>query len=118
MSTITLHIQPPVGQSSDRECRDGAVTFGRAVGADVVVTDGSMSRNGTFVNGDRIEGRRPIAPGDVIKMGATIVRVSGDAEEPGHALGSSDLASSIFRSVAEIANETLSGQARPALRRA
>ncbi len=133
MSTITLHIQPPVGPPSDRECRDGAVTFGRGAGADVVVTDGSMSRNharivsegdawmvedlgarnGTYVNGDRVEGRRRVDPGDVIKMGATIVRVSGEEEdeEPGHALGGSDLASSIFRSVTEIADETLQGRA-------
>ena len=76
MSTITLHIEPPTGAPSDRECVDGPVTFGRGAGADVVVTDGSMSRNharivvegdgwaiedlgarnGTYVNGERVAG--------------------------------------------------------------
>ena len=129
MSTITLHVEPPTGAPSDRECVDGPVTFGRGAGADVVVTDGSMSRNharivvegdgwaiedlgarnGTYVNGERVQERRAIAPGDVIKMGATLVRVSGPAGEPDDALGSSDLASSIFRSATEIADGTIPG---------
>ena len=129
MSTITLHVEPPTGAPSDRECVDGPVTFGRGAGADVVVTDGSMSRNharivvegdgwaiedlgarnGTYVNGERLQERRAIVPGDVIKMGATLVRVSGPAGEPDDALGSSDLASSIFRSATEIADGTIPG---------
>lgn len=122
MSTLSLHIEPPAGAPIDRECTEGALTFGRAADADIVVSDGSMSRNharialsgdawvvedlgarnGTYVNGERIDGRREIGPGDVIKMGATLIRVGG-GEEPGHALGSSDLASSIFRPIAELA---------------
>lgn len=122
MSTITLHIEPPVGQPSDLECRDGGVTFGRGTGADIVVTDGSMSRNharivsdgdvwmvedlgarnGTYVNDERVAGRRHVGPGDVIKMGATLVRVSGPAPEPHHVLGRNDLASSIFRPVSAL----------------
>ncbi len=131
MSTITLHIEPPVGQPTDHECRDGAVTFGRAVGADIVVTDGSMSRsharivrdgdgwvvqdlgarNGTFVNGDRVEGQCQVAPGDVIKMGATLVRVSGQGAEPDHALGGNDVGSSIFRPVSDIDKTEMHGAA-------
>lgn len=132
MSTITLHIEPPVGQPSDRECREGTVTFGRAVGADVVVTDGSMSRNharivlegdawvvedlgarnGTFVNGDRVDGRQRIASGDVIKMGATLVRVSEpDAPLETGSLGGSGLASSIFRHAADLAGAEMHGAA-------
>ena len=130
MSAISLHIEPPAGPPIDRECTEGALTFGRAADADVVVSDGSMSRNharialsgdawvvedlgarnGTFVNGERIDGRRAIAPGDVIKMGATLIRVGG-GEETEHALGSSDLASSIFRSVAELAIGDMAGAA-------
>ena len=126
MSTIRLRIEPPGGQGSDRECVDGALTFGRGTGSDVMIGDDSMSRsharlardgddwfiedlgarNGTFVNGERIQGRRVIAPGDVLKMGATVVRVSGD-EVPleSGALGVGDLGSSIFRSVIEISAE-------------
>lgn len=131
MSTITLHIEPPVGQPTDHECRDGAVTFGRAIGADIIVTDGSMSRshamivregdawmvqdlgarNGTYVNGDRVEGRRQVAPGDVIKMGATLVRVSAQGAEPDHALGGNDVGSSIFRPVSDIDKTEMHGAA-------
>ena len=122
MSTLTLRIEPPGGVPIERDCDSGSLTFGRATGADVVVSDGSMSRtharvvadgdawlvedmgarNGTFVNGERIQGRRTLADGDVIKMGATLVRV-GHAPEQDRGLGGSDLASSIFRPIAEIA---------------
>ena len=127
---LTLHVEPPSGPPVDREC-SGALTFGRGTGADVVVSDGSMSRtharvvaegdswlvedlgarNGTYVNGERVDGRRKIGPGDVIKMGATLVRVAGEPTEPQHALGGSDLASSIFRPVAEIAVTEMHGAA-------
>jgi serine phosphatase RsbU (regulator of sigma subunit) len=126
MSAILLRIQPPGGQPSDRECRTGPVVLGRGTGADVVVSDHSMSRqhariapdgdgwvvedlgarNGTFVNGARIDAPKPIAPGDVVKMGATLVRVEDlDAGPPPPALGVGNLGSSIFRKVADINEE-------------
>ncbi|CAN5840428.1 SpoIIE family protein phosphatase [soil metagenome] len=123
MSAIRLRIEPPGGQGSDRECVEGALTFGRGTGSDVMISDDSMSRsharlvldgddwfiedlgarNGTFVNGERIQGKRLIAPGDLLKMGATIVRISQDEMpfETG-ALGVGDLGSSIFRPIIEI----------------
>ena len=127
MSTIHLRIEPPGSPASDRDCVDGSLTFGRGGGADVVVNDDSMSRsharlvyegqvwfvedlgarNGTFVNGERLEGRRPVAYGDVLKMGATVVRVSGKEVAPPEtgALGLGDLGSSIFRPITELAGE-------------
>jgi serine phosphatase RsbU (regulator of sigma subunit) len=126
VSTIRFRIEPPAGQASDRECLDGPLTFGRGSGSDVMISDDSMSRsharlvgdggawyiedlgarNGTYVNGERIQGRRLVAAGDVLKMGATVVRITGDEPpvEPG-ALGVGDLGSSIFRSVVELAAE-------------
>ncbi|MEO5897164.1 MAG: SpoIIE family protein phosphatase [Vicinamibacterales bacterium] len=123
MSAIRLRIEPPGGQGSNRECVEGALTFGRGTGSDVMISDDSMSRsharlvldgddwfiedlgarNGTFVNGERIKGRRLIAPGDLLKMGATVVRI-GEDEVPleSGALGVGDLGSSIFRPVIEI----------------
>jgi serine phosphatase RsbU (regulator of sigma subunit) len=102
------------------------LVFGRGTGADVVIADHSMSRqharivggdggwivedlgarNGTFLNGVRVEGPQPIVPGDVLKMGGTVVRIA----EPGTApksgvLGTGHLASSIFRRVADITGE-------------
>jgi pSer/pThr/pTyr-binding forkhead associated (FHA) protein len=37
------------------------------------VTDDGLSRNGTFVNGVRISGRRRLSDGDVVRFGKTIV---------------------------------------------
>jgi sigma-B regulation protein RsbU (phosphoserine phosphatase) len=127
VSTIHLRIEPPGSPASDRDCVDGSVTFGRGGGADVVINDDSMSRsharlvyegqvwfiedlgarNGTFVNGERLEGRRPVAYGDILKMGATVVRVSGKEVAPPEtgALGLGDLGSSIFRPITELAGE-------------
>jgi sigma-B regulation protein RsbU (phosphoserine phosphatase) len=127
VSTIHLRIEPPGSPASDRDCVDGSLTFGRGGGADVVINDDSMSRsharlvyegqvwfiedlgarNGTFVNGERLEGRRPVAYGDILKMGATVVRVSGKEVAPPEtgALGLGDLGSSIFRPITELAGE-------------
>jgi serine phosphatase RsbU (regulator of sigma subunit) len=124
VTAIHLRIEPPGGQPADRECRTGTLTFGRGTDSDVVVADHSMSRhhariatedghwvvedlgarNGTYVNGERIEGRHRIVPGDVLKMGATTVRVSLTGTQP-HALGVGELASSIFRPIAELTAE-------------
>jgi predicted component of type VI protein secretion system len=35
------------------------------------VVDDGMSRNGTFVNGERVSGRRPLNDGDTLRFGAT-----------------------------------------------
>ncbi|MFD4295533.1 FHA domain-containing protein [Rhodococcus sp. NPDC058532] len=35
------------------------------------IVDDGLSRNGTFVNGDRITGRRRLRPGDAIRVGGT-----------------------------------------------
>lgn len=41
------------------------------VGGDWVVVDDGLSRNGTWVNGERVIGRRRLHDGDVIAVGAT-----------------------------------------------
>jgi pSer/pThr/pTyr-binding forkhead associated (FHA) protein len=70
-------------------------TVGRSLGADVclswdedvsrvhadlqrmgdewVLVDEGLSRNGTFVNGDRIDGRRMLCDGDELRFGRTLV---------------------------------------------
>jgi pSer/pThr/pTyr-binding forkhead associated (FHA) protein len=85
----------------------GTVTIGRADSNDVVLdTDGRASRmhallerfaagwcvrdlssrNGTFVNGNRVTGDRPLHPGDEIRVGTTalVYRVS-EGSRPGDA---------------------------------
>ena len=36
------------------------------MGADWVICDDGLSHNGTFVNGERVRGRRRLAAGDVL----------------------------------------------------
>jgi DNA-binding SARP family transcriptional activator len=45
------------------------------VGADWTVRDDGLSRNGTWVNGERIGGRRPLLDGDVVRVGRTVLSV-------------------------------------------
>ena len=135
MTSLNLHIQPPEGAAFERECGEAPLVLGRAPEADVVINDGSMSRrharivarqgvwliedlgarNGTYVNGERIEGRRPLVIGDLVQMGGTTIRVGGD--EPVSAvgaLGRGELGSSIFRSLAEFAAAEAASQVAPA----
>src|SRR5206468_10295102 len=73
--------------------RAGRVTIGRSAGNDIaltwdsevsrlnaelerlgdqwVVSDEGLSRNGSFVNGERIDGRRRLRDGDVLRIGRT-----------------------------------------------
>jgi hypothetical protein len=43
------------------------------VGDDWVLVDDGLSRNGTYVNGERIAGRRALRDGDVVAIGGTLV---------------------------------------------
>ena len=43
------------------------------VGSHWTVVDDGMSRNGTFVNGERITGRRRLRQGDSIRIGGTLL---------------------------------------------
>ncbi len=52
-----------------------------AAGEWLVVDDG-LSSNGTFVNGQRIAGRRRLADGDLIRVGATVMLFRGPARGP------------------------------------
>ena len=53
-----------------------------AAGEWLVVDDG-ISSNGTFVNGQRIAGRRRLVDGDVIRVGGTVILFRGLAAGPG-----------------------------------
>jgi len=43
------------------------------VGEDWTVVDDGLSRNGTFLNGERLQGRRRLEHGDELRLGSTIV---------------------------------------------
>jgi len=53
------------------------------LGDDWVVHDDGLSRNGTFVNGERVRGRRRLSVGDVIAVGTTSITVGGAANGSG-----------------------------------
>jgi pSer/pThr/pTyr-binding forkhead associated (FHA) protein len=58
------------------------------IGADWVVCDDGLSHNGTFVNGERVSGRRSLRGGDVITVGETAIAFcspSGEAAGSGSA---------------------------------
>jgi hypothetical protein len=46
-----------------------------------VVCDDGLSHNGTFVNGERVRGRRRLATGDIVQVGASRLAV-GERERP------------------------------------
>lgn len=50
------------------------------MGSHWTVIDDGLSRNGTFVNGDRITGRRRLRPGDSIRIGAALLTFSGGTD--------------------------------------
>jgi FHA domain/Bacterial regulatory proteins, luxR family len=44
------------------------------MGTEWAIIDDGLSRNGTFVNGERLHGRRRLCAGDVIRCGDTVLR--------------------------------------------
>jgi pSer/pThr/pTyr-binding forkhead associated (FHA) protein len=55
------------------------------VGDDWTLVDDGLSRNGTFVNGERLSGRRKLSDGDLIRVGETIVLFRRPAKGPAEA---------------------------------
>jgi len=51
------------------------------VGDAWTVTDDGLSRNGTFVNGDRVTGRRRLRDGDVLRLGGTEILFRSPGEK-------------------------------------
>jgi sigma-B regulation protein RsbU (phosphoserine phosphatase) len=117
-----------MGSPSRHEASEGTLTLGRGTASDVVIPDSSMSRqharifaqadgwvledlgarNGTFLNGQRIEGQRPLSPGDVIRLGGTTVYVDLPGAAPAARVHES-LNSTIFRSVSTLSLEAIEG---------
>jgi pSer/pThr/pTyr-binding forkhead associated (FHA) protein len=51
------------------------------MGGDWIVCDEGISHNGTYVNGERVRGRRRLRPGDVIGVGDTLIAFCGPAAD-------------------------------------
>jgi serine/threonine-protein kinase len=54
----------------------------RRVAGDTFVVQDESSANGTFVNGDRIEGPHPLRPGDELRIGSTVFVVAPEPAPP------------------------------------
>jgi predicted component of type VI protein secretion system len=52
------------------------------LGAHWVLVDEGISRNGTFVNGERLSGRQRLRPGDVVRIGETSLAYHEATAEP------------------------------------
>jgi class 3 adenylate cyclase len=52
------------------------------LGAYCLISDGGVSRNGTFVNNERLSGRRRLRHGDVIRVGRTTLAFNDASAEP------------------------------------
>ena len=55
------------------------------IGGEWTVSDDGLSRNGSFLNGDRVGGRRRLADGDELRFGSTIVVFRAPAPSPSSA---------------------------------
>jgi pSer/pThr/pTyr-binding forkhead associated (FHA) protein len=60
------------------------------IGGEWTVSDDGLSRNGTFVNGNRISGRQRLRDGDVVRVGQTVLafrRPEGEESRPTQVAG-------------------------------
>lgn len=76
-----------VGRSSSCDvtiAEDGEISRTHAelelLGEEWVAVDDGLSRNGTYVNGTRISGRKRLSDGDVLRVGRTVVEYRSPAE--------------------------------------
>jgi serine phosphatase RsbU (regulator of sigma subunit)/pSer/pThr/pTyr-binding forkhead associated (FHA) protein len=123
MSTIRLRVEQASGDAFERECDGGSIVIGRAAPADLLISDNLVSRrharlfeegdewlledlgarNGTMLNGQVVSGTpRRVAPGDVVRVGTTLLRVLAPPRPEVAPLGNGQVGSSIFRSAAAL----------------
>lgn len=97
--SFRLQIAPAEGAPFDQTFRGDSLVVGRALDADLTLTDPFLSRrhsrlyrtgedlmvedlgsrNGTLVNGQRIAGPTPVGPGDVITISNSVITVLAEA---------------------------------------
>jgi FHA domain len=53
-----------------------------SAGGELTIVDDGLSRNGTFVNGDRVRGRRRLRDSDRIRVGQTVIAFNGAQGPP------------------------------------
>jgi FHA domain/Bacterial regulatory proteins, luxR family len=68
--------------------------------ADWVLVDDGLSRNGTYVNGERVSGRRRLRDGDLLRFGSTQMAF----RHPGHREASATVKATVLRPVARLSD--------------
>jgi sigma-B regulation protein RsbU (phosphoserine phosphatase) len=92
---LSLHVAPSDSDPFDRKVSGESLVIGRSSRTDLVISDRSLSReharifkaadgwfledlgsrNGTFINGERVRHIHAVSPGDVIALGGSTVRI-------------------------------------------
>jgi serine phosphatase RsbU (regulator of sigma subunit) len=120
---LNLHVTPAQGESFSRDVESDELIIGRSMKADLSVPDRFLSRqharlfrsddawmiedmgsrNGTFVNGARVNAPTVVSPGDVITMSASTITVSVHGEaQPAAARRDMLGEGSVFRPATEL----------------
>jgi len=121
---LRLSIQPPQGESFERRVEGESVVLGRGLDCDLSIADPFLSRrharlvagdsgwriedlgsrNGTRVNGELVEGLRPVGAGDVIEISGCRIEVLGGGSSSSVRPERADLSpdATYFRSAAEL----------------
>jgi len=99
---LRLQVTPAEGAPFEHPLRGDSLVLGRALDADVMLSDpfasrrhsrlfrngGELfvedlgSRNGTILNGQTIQQPTRVGPGDVIKISNSLIRIAAEAEAP------------------------------------
>jgi len=123
---LTLHVTPADGDPFHRDLDRDEVVVGRSTSADLTVADRYLSRrharfvhtaegwvvedlgsrNGTFLNGRRIDSSAPVTVGDVVSVSASILRILEHGTEA--ALGEPHTGSSgsLFRRASDLVDSS------------
>ena len=82
------------------------------VGGECTLVDDGLSRNGSYVNGDRVHGRRRLRDGDMLRFGNTVVQYREPVAEGGDStVAASDLLTSA--SLSDAQRRVLTALCRP-----
>jgi serine phosphatase RsbU (regulator of sigma subunit) len=125
---LLLRVSPAEAGTFDHVAEGGSVSIGRSTRCDVAIADRFLSReharlyqtddgwfiedrgsrNGTFVNGRRVEQRAPVKPGDVISLSASLIKVcrGEDADAESDAVTDSPSTGAILRPAVEMLRRT------------
>ncbi len=122
---IVCQVVPMVGVPYEVEPEGDVVFIGRSSDAGIVVPDRSMSRrhakliregdgwliedlgsrNGTLLDGNRVNGAMPVGVGSTLKIGSTTITIGKVAGEAPGPIGSGIGGHTLFRSAAELLEE-------------